>query len=117
MGELQVYRTDTGEVLHPTQEPRGIWDDPHDVLDYSDDHNLGRNHLRLHNLSQCNPPLEDRWKTSPATVREGWVKDAEGKHRLWVPVEWRRDWDPKDWRHDVTIQFSRLGGRPVLIKF
>ena len=109
-GNLRVYRTDTGEVLHPTQAPRGVLDDPGDFY-------LGRNHLRFHDLSQCNTLLEDKWQTSPATVREGWVKDAEGKHRLWMPVEWRMDWSLEDWRHDVTTQFSRLEGRPVLIKF
>jgi len=107
---LQVYRTDTGEILHPAQEPHGVWDGPSDSY-------LGWEYLRFHNLSQCNAPLGDRWQTSSATVREGWVKDAEGKHRLWVPVEWRTDWNPEDWLHDVTIQFSCLGGRPVLIKF
>jgi len=108
--KLQVYRTDTGEVLHPTQEFRGITDA------YNED-NFVQDHLYLHNLSECNAPLEDRWQTSPDTVREGWVKDAGGKHRLWIPVEWRAEWDPEDWLHDVTIQFSYLGGRPVLIKF
>ena len=122
--ELQVYRTDTGEVLHPTQAPRsvwdnppGVWDNPGSILDRLDWNSLCRIHLHFHNLSRCNTPLEDRWQTSRATVREGWVKDAEGKHRLWIPAEWRTDWDPEDLRHDVTIQFSRLGDRPVLIKF
>jgi len=110
---LHVYHTGTGEVLHPTQEPRGFrgnWD----RLDYV---NFSRNQLHFHNFSQWNAPFEDRWQTSPATVRDGWVKDAEGKHRLWIPVEWGTDWDPEDWRHDVTIQFSYLGDGPVLVKF
>jgi len=106
---LHVYHTDTGEVLHP-RVSRGDWD-------RLDDLHLGRSYLRFHNLSQHNTPIGDMWRTSQATLREGWVKDAEGKHRLWVPVEWRADWDPKEWRHDVTIQFSNLGGRPVIIKF
>jgi len=105
---LRVYRTDTGEVLN---QLRCGHDNP-------SDHHLGRNHLRFHNLPQCNIPLEDRWQTSQATLREGWVKDAEGKHRLWIPVEWRTSrWDPADWRHDVTTQLSRLGGMPILVKF
>jgi len=107
---LYVYHTDTGEVLHPAQALRDDWGS-------SRDFHLGRNHLRFHNLPQCSAPLEDRWKTSRVTVREGWVKDAEGKHRLWVPVEWREFWDSEDWLHDVTIQFSYLGSGPVLIKF
>ena len=104
------YHTDTGEFLRPTQELHCI-PDAHRNL------SLSQNHLHLHNLSQYNAPHEDRWQTSRVTVQEGWVKDAKGRHRLWVPVEWRVDWDPEDWLHDVMIQFSHLGGRPVLIKF
>ena len=108
--KTHLYCTDTGERLDPRKRPRN-------VLDVTNIFHSGRDHLHFHGLSQCNAPLEDRWQTSLATVREGWVKDAEGKHRLWIPVEWRTDWDPEDWLHDVTIQFSRLGGRSVLIKF
>jgi len=110
---LHVYHTDTGEVLHPTQ----AYQDFRTVWDHLDHLHPGRSYLRFHNSSQCNDPLEHRWKTSCATLREGWVKDPEGKHRPWVPVERRTDWNLDDWRHDITTQFSLLGGRPVLIKF
>ena len=112
-GTLHVYHTETGEFPYPAQTPRdfrGIWDDPDHLY-------LDRNYLRSHNTHQWNNSPEDNWQTSRDTLREGWVKDPEGKRRLWVPVEWRTDWDPGDWYHDATTQFSRLGGRPVLIKF
>ena len=108
-----IYHTETGEVLQPTQAPRdfsGRWYRLTETL-------CGRDYLCYHNLSQCDTPPKDSWQISQATLRKGWVKDPEGTHRLWVPVEWRTDWDPADWRHDVTIQFSILGGRSVLIKF
>jgi len=108
--KLHIYRTDTGGVLHPTRALLSVQDGPSDFY-------LGRNHLHFHNSSQCNAPLEDRWQTSPATVREGWVRDSEGKHRLWIPVEWRTGWDPEDWRHDITAQFNYLGDGPVIVKF
>ena len=95
-----VYHTETGEVLDPTQVPRH----------YS-------NRRDYNNIPQRDTPPEDPWKNSPDTLREGWVKDPEGKHRMWVPVEWRRDWDPADWHHDATTQFSYIGDRPVLIRF
>jgi len=115
--KLQVYRTDTGEVLHPTQELRGFWDNPRRITGVYNEDNLVQDHLYYHNLSRRNAPLEGGWKAPLDTVREGWVKDVEGKHRLWIPVEWREDWSPGDWLHDVTTQFSHLGGRPVLVKF
>ena len=110
---LHVYRTDTGKVLHPIQALQHFssrWYDPTETL-------CGQDYLCYHNLPQRNAPPKDSWEISRATLRKGWVKDAEGKHRLWVPVEWRADWDPADWRHDVTTQFSHLGGRSVIIKF
>ena len=109
-----IYDTETGEVL-PTKEPRDLQD-----ANRLDMPNWGRDYLRFHNLHQGDTPPGDNWQTSEATLREGWVKDAEGKHRFWLPVEWREDWDIKDWCHDVTTQFSYLGGtvsRHVVIKF
>jgi len=99
-GALHVYHTETGEVLDPTQAPP--------------DYGWRRYY---NNIPQRDTPPEDAWQTSRDTLREGWVKDPEGKHRMWVPVEWRGGWDPAEWHHDATTQFSRLGDRFVLIKF
>jgi len=108
---LHVYHTDTGEALHPTQAHqnfRTVWDH----LDHLDP---GWSYLPFYNSSQCDTPLEDRWKTSRATLRDGWVKDLEGKHRLWVPVEWRMDWYPIE--DTLAPRFQPSRRRPVLIKF
>ena len=108
-----IYHTETGEVLDPNRASEylsGSWDNLGAGV-------RGRDYLRYHNLSQRNTPSEDCWQISRDTLQEGWIKDPEGKRRLWVPVEWRMEWDPEDWCHDVTTQFSILGGRTVLIKF
>jgi len=107
--DLHVYHTETGKVLDPAQAPQHF-DDRWSTLA----HSWG---YCSYKLSQGNTPPEGRWPNSQAALRNGWVKDPEGKHRLWVPVEWRMDWDPADWRHDVTIQFGALEDRLVLIKF
>jgi len=97
---LHVYHTETGEVLDPTQKPQHY------------------DHRRYYNnIPQRDTPPEDAWQTSRDTLREGWVKDPEGKHRMWVPVEWREGWYLSDWHHDATTQFSFLKDRFVLIKF
>ena len=98
---LHAYHTETGEVLDPTQIPE---EDDSDLSYYN-------------NIPRCNTPSEDRWQTSEDTLREGWVKDSEGKHRMWVPAEWRNDWDLAEWHHDATTQFSYIGDRFVLVKF
>ena len=110
---LHVYHTGTGEILDPTQAPRD-----HSSFRCYLTHTLwGREYLRFHDLSQWDTPPEDSWQISRATLREGWVKDPEGKHRLWVPIEWRTNWDPRDWRQDITTHFGLLGDTIILIKF
>ena len=95
-----VYHTETGEVLHPTQAPLY-----HSEYRYYD------------NILRRDTPPEDSWKTSRDTLEEGWVKDPEGKHRLWVPAKWRKYWNPENWNNDAMIQFNFFEGRPVIIKF
>ena len=109
-----VYDTETGEVLSTKEPPGDVQSTTYKLNSFY----WGREYLRLHNLHQCDTAPGDRWKTSEATLQEGWVKDAEGKHRLWVPADWRGHWNIEDWRHDVTTQFSYLGdGVQVVIKF
>jgi len=110
---LHVYHTGTGEVFHPTQAPSNFSGRWYRLINahYSQDYAC------YHSPSQRDTPPGDSWQTSRATLRKGWVKDPKGKHRLWVPVEWRADWDPADWHQDVTTQVSYLGGRAVVIKF
>jgi hypothetical protein len=112
-GHPHVYHTETGKVLRLTQATQNT--SRH--LYHPGVALCGRDYLYIHSLSQSDTHPEDSWQISRATLREGWVKDPEGKHRLWVPAEWRTEWDPADWCHDFTTQFSILGGRPVLIKF
>jgi len=99
-GGSLVYHTETGEVLDPTQAPPAYG-----------------SHWYYNNIPQRDTPPEDAWQNSRDTLREGWVKDPEGKHRMWVPVEWRERWNPEDWHHDATTQFSYIRGRHVLIRF
>ena len=110
---LFIYDTDTGEILDLAHVPPAFsnpWCHLSDVL-------CGQNHLQHHDLPHSSTSTEGGWQTSRTTLREGWVKDSEGRHRLWVPVEWRASWDLADWRHDIATQFSILGGKPVIIKF
>ena len=107
---LHIYHTGTGEVLHSTQVPHyssSHWYHFSEVL-------CGRHHHYCHNLPQDTTSPKDSWQ---ATLQEGWVKDSEGKHWLWVPAEWRKDWDPAGWCHDITTHLNLLGGKPVIIKF
>ncbi|KAF9784513.1 hypothetical protein BJ322DRAFT_850627 [Thelephora terrestris] len=109
---LFVYHTETGELLQHQSVPKhfsGYWNFDRVLL-------RGRDHLRCHNISPSNTSLEG---TSQITLQEGWAKDPEGRHMLWIPAEWRKSWHCADWLHDARIQFSVIGrGRkPVIVKF
>ena len=48
----------------------------------------GQYYLRCRELGRCEDPSGDTGRLRTA-FQEGWLKDPEGKHRLWLPVEWR----------------------------
>jgi hypothetical protein len=78
----------------------------------------GRYHLRYDELSRCDGPSEDNWPILQTTLREGWVHGHEGKHRLWLPVEWRTTGGYAKWFHDIaTLQLELPGGELTIIKF
>ena len=107
------YHTGTGKVLKQDPTPQNFispWTPFMHLL-------CGQDYLHFYNPLQSNIIPGGNWQTSPATLQEGWVKDHEGKHRLWIPVEWRTSWDCADWVHNINIQFSIIGGKPVIIKF
>ena len=110
---LLRYNTVTGEIVQSTQTPlhlNGSGLDIGGVL-------CGRHHPYCHTISQCDTSREDGWYPSETALREGWVKDPEGRHRLWLHIEWRKSWYLADWRHDITTQFSIIEDQPVVIKF
>jgi len=95
-----VYHTETGEVLDPTQVPR-----------------YGRSRWYYENMLQRDTPPEYSWQTSWDKLQEGWVKDPEGKHRLWVPAKWRERWRRANWHLGTAAQFNFFEDRPTIIKF
>ncbi|KAF9784552.1 hypothetical protein BJ322DRAFT_851774 [Thelephora terrestris] len=108
-----IYDTNTGDILQPDKAPG-----THRGYRYSLRRTFcGQDYLDLHNMPPCNTPPEGGWQTTKIAVRDGWVKDPEGGHRLWLPVEWRAFWDLLDWRHDIATQFSIITGEPVVVKF
>jgi hypothetical protein len=98
------YHTGTGESL-PIPQRLSRLEDFSQVL-------TGNGSLRYHNLLQSKTPPDGGWKASM-----GWMKDPEGRCRLWVPVEWSDAWNFHDWRHDIMTQFMCVGQNPVIVKF
>ena len=74
-------------------------------------------YLRYPDLPAHDTPTEDPGSKFLATMQEtGWVIDPEGRHKFWIPVEWRKSWKRENWHHDITTLFNRIGDQPVVIK-
>ena len=82
---IHVYHTGTGEILALAQ----VSPHPH-ARQYSP---LGmqrcRHYLHYCDLVRSDIPSEGEWPITQAALEQGWVKDLEGKRRLWIPAEWR----------------------------
>ena len=88
-GELlestKIYRTGTGELFGSTQtslDPRGH---QYSILEM---HHC-QHYPNYRKLNMQDIPPEDKCSVTQAGLDEGWVEDLEGKHRLWIPPEWR----------------------------
>jgi len=78
----------------------------------------GRYYLHCHKLSHQDDTSEDNQPVSQTAFWEGWVKDPEGKHWLWLPVEWRAAAGHVEWSHYIPIlQINFPGGKSITIGF
>ena len=108
-----IYHMKTGELLQPDLIPQHS----NTPWRHFDGPSRGRDYLSFYNLSQNNVPPDSGLRTSSITMCEEWVKDPEGRHRLWVPIKWRTSWDLADWCYDMAVQWSMISGRSVFVKF
>ena len=106
-----IYNTRTGEVLEPAQAPLrsdGPW---YSLVDT----NQARDHF--YKRSARNASIEDDWGPSGTCFEEGWVKDREGRHLLWLPSEWRvGEGHRVQWFSNTATMRFILWGEPVTIK-
>lgn len=107
-----TYDTGTGEeVLTPTE---GLDECTWYHFFNSDEDGQDLYHREFHNY---NTPSEHNWPVSQTTLQEGWVKDPEGKHRLWLYARWRSATSDVDWFDEVTTLRLRNLSELVIIKF
>ena len=107
---IHVYRTGTGEALEPAQAS------PHPCgrQYYFKQMMHCRHYLNYRNLDEQPIPSEGEWPVTHAAIEEGWVKDLEGRHRLWIPVEWRVDLHNASWLRNTTLLLHPRG-IPVIV--
>jgi len=110
--DIRIYNVETGEILEHGKAPL----------------NPGRTWYRFHNphRDDCDlyhrdlknyKPLKCDWPISHATLREGWVKDPEGKHRLWLHARWRSIGNDVDWLDRVTTMRLKNSSELVVVRF
>ena len=102
-----AYHTGTGEELQTTHTlcHHGHWYVPQDML-------CGQHYLHHRGLEADSTYSQDGWPVSPTTLREGWIKDPKGKHRLWMPIKWRTDLSRgSGWLSDImTLWLTHKAG-------
>ena len=108
-----VYHTGTGETFEPVETPLHLertWYHFHNP--HQDDCNLYHRGLDRNNEL----PNFD-WPVSQTTLQDGWVKDPEGRYRLWLHPHWRSTGNDIDWLGKVTTLRLRNPSELVIIKF
>ena len=110
---FHIYHTETGEILKLDKallHPKQTWYRFHNP--HQDDCDLYH-----HNLHKYHEHLECDWPVSQNTLHEGWIKDPEGKHRLWLHAHWRVVGNSVDWLSKVTTLRLKNSSELVIIKF
>ena len=107
---IHTYHTRTGEILEPNQSSQYFGNTV-----YRFHHPQRRDDWShySHDLCKNQRPPECGWPISETTLREGWVKDPEGKHRLWLHAYWRTAGSNVGWLYNATT--LRLGGPSELL--
>jgi len=111
--DIRIYDAETGGTLEPDKallHPGRTWYRFHNP--YQDDCDLYHRDLRKNR-----EPTECGWPISHTTLREGWVKDPEGKHRFWLHPRWRSVGNGVDWLDKVTTMRLKNSSELVVVKF
>ena len=97
-GHHHAYHIETGEVLEGAQVPRC-----HSAGDYASwSSKTSQHYLHYFRLTmKCALP-DGEWPVSQAMIQEGWIKDPEGNHRIWIPNKWRTHLGEAGWFYKTT---------------
>jgi len=106
---VRVFHTRTGEILGLDKPPLGA------RYHFGGLCRVNRD-LYRHDLPKHREPPELDWPVDRTALREGWVKDAEGKYRLWLHPRWREA-DDVDWLGQVTTLRLSRSAKTLVVKF
>jgi hypothetical protein len=106
---IHVYYTRNGRVTGLVKAPQTF---NHSLTDLSQDH-CDLYNLRLLRYSRG---LGYDWPVSKPTLQDGWVKDPNGKHRLWLHTHLREP-ERIDWLHPGITLRLQTSSELVIIRF
>ena len=112
--DTRIYNPGTGEILKPSEvllRPLRTWYQFHNPR-HRDDCDIY--HRDLHKQHE---PLKSDWPISQTAFRDGWVRDPEGKHRMWLHARWRSAGNDVDWFEKVTTMRLKSPSELLIIKF
>jgi hypothetical protein len=109
---IHSYHNGTGEILKPAQVP------PHLGCTWYHFDNQQRDGCNkyYHDLYKHQGLLNCEWPISQAILQEGWVKDPEGRHQLWVHPHWRLPGNDVGWLNNVTTLRLRNSSKLLIVK-
>ena len=111
---IHAYHTGTGEIISSAKVPKNLG-----RTRYRFHKKYGRDDCNLYHHSLCKHQRspECEWPSLETTLQEGWVKDPEGKHRLWVHPYWRTAGNDVDWLYNATTLRLRNSSDLLIVKF
>ena len=110
---IHAYHVETGKIIESTEAAQHFT-----LTRYRFHHPQGKDDCNRyhHDLYKHQGPFKHEWPISEASVQEGWIKDPEGKHRLWLPAHWRTGKDVA-WLSSVTTLRLKIHAELFLVKF
>ena len=111
---IHAYNTGTGEILELNEVSKSLGS-----TQYSFHHQPGRDDCNHYHLDMCKHqgPLKCEWPISDTALQEGWVKDPEGKHRLWLHARWRAAGSHVDWLENASTLRLKNTSELLIVKF
>ena len=109
---IHIYHMGTGEVLKPAQVPLNLHGCRYSLSGMSH----GLHYPHYHGLETYNSLSKNDWLISQTALQQGWVKDPEGRCRMWIPAECRIHFQNAGWFHNITtLKLNAKGGTMIIM--
>ena len=111
---VHAYHTGTGEVFKQNEAPQHLGS-----TNYCFHAQQGRNDCNCYHHDMCKQqrPPKCEWPISESILQDGWVKDPEGRHQLWLHPHWRTTGNDVDWLYNATTLRLKNSSELVIVKF